>query len=221
MHFFSEVFLKNPICPCKRKVKDQFYETQPPHPTKHNPILVCDSKNFCRNIPSEHKYPGYWLCFRNISPTQLGRLIYVGDIFSVHWSYFSFYTSPPPFSSLACLCWGRVSMGGYFHIVSCLTFHNLPHQGSFETDWIPNSLIYFWQLICTDHQFFFGCRKWTYEIYLFPSPISPISSLVLVFSSSQCNKTGVVRPLCLLLPSICSSGLHPQIECPSTIEALV
>ena len=41
---------------------------------------------------------------------------------------------PPPFPSLACLCWGRVSMGGYFHIVSCLTFHNLPHQGSFETD---------------------------------------------------------------------------------------
>ena len=134
---------------------------------------------------------------------------------------FPFTYTPLPFSSLACLCWRRVSIGGYFHIVSCLTFHNLSHQGSFETDWIPNSLIYFWQLICTVHQFYFGCRKWTYEIYLLPSPISPISSLVLVFSSSQCNKTGVVRPLCLLLPPICSSGLHPQIECPSTIEALV
>ena len=138
------------------------------------------------------------------------------------WNYHIFpFTYPPLFSSLACLCWGRVSIGGYFHIVSCLTFHNLPHQGSFETDWIPNSLIYFWQLICTNHQFLLGCRKWTCEIYLFTSPISPISSLVLVFSSSQCNKTGVVRPLCLLLPPICSSGLHPQIECPSTIEALV
>ena len=143
------------------------------------------------------------------------------EIFFCAFVIFFLLHIPPLFSSLACLCWGRVSIGGYFHIVSCLTFHNLSHQGSFETDWIPQQFDLFLTAYLYRPPIFVWLWKGRWEVYLLPSPISPISSLVLVFSSSQCNKTGVVRPLCLLLPPICSSGLHPQIECPSTNEALV
>ena len=40
-----------------------------------------------------------------------------------------------------------------------------------------------------------------------------------MFSSLQCNKANVTRPLCLLLPRYVSPEPHPQIECVPMFEA--
>ena len=56
--FSVRLFSETLFAYAKRKVKDQFYETQHPHPTKYNPILVHDSKNFRLNILSADTDPG-------------------------------------------------------------------------------------------------------------------------------------------------------------------